>query len=124
VTMTGAGWTWICSFRRTWTMESDMEDEQVPTDEEIVAPGPSETVTVEVIEDEPKDGWRVVHPGKITRTAGAPTSITFVPNAEVVEGEWGGMPAYRCSACPFDSLDRAQTEAHLSIHGMTLTQGA
>lgn len=48
----------------------------------------------------------------------------YQDNATIVEGEWGGYPAYRCSACPFDSLERATTQAHLSIHGQTYTQGA
>ena len=63
-------------------------------------------------------------PLTLPKTAAAPAAGRFVSNAEIIEGEWGGYPAYRCSACPFDSLEREKTAAHLSIHGMTYTQGA
>jgi len=88
-------------------MESDMT-EQTPADEPIAPQEPSEAV-VEVIAPPKKRG---------------PAVGFFTPNAEVIEGEWGGMPAYRCSACPFDSLEVEKTRAHLSIHGQTYTQGA
>jgi hypothetical protein len=48
----------------------------------------------------------------------------YQANASIVEGQWGGHTTYQCSACPFDSLERPKTEAHLSIHGQTFTQGA
>jgi hypothetical protein len=62
-------------------------------------------------------------PLEVTEAA-HPVAGFYQPNAAIVEGEWGGYPAYRCSACPFDSLERGKTQAHLAIHGQTYTQGA
>ena len=83
--------------------ESDdmTEDEQAPTTEPIAPQGPSKAV---VVASDPFAGY-------------------MAANAAIIEGEWGGMPAFRCSACPFDSLERDKTQAHLAIHGMTYTQG-
>lgn len=83
---------------------------------------PTEEATSEPVAEEAIDTPAPLIPK--SQTAAAPFTGAFVPNAEVIVGEWGGMPAYRCSACPFDSLERDKTESHLSIHGMTFTQGA
>lgn len=63
-------------------------------------------------------------PLPLATVAANPHAGFYQPNATIVEGTWGGMPAYRCSACPYDSLERTKTQAHLSIHGQTFTQGA
>lgn len=44
-------------------------------------------------------------------------------NATVRVGTWAGFPNYECSACQFAHLDEAKTQAHISIHGQTFTQG-
>lgn len=88
-------------------------DDQNPI-EEPEAPEPAA-----LAEEEPLEESAVS-----SKTAVDPFAGFYQPNATIVEGEWGGYPAYRCSACPFDSLERAKTQAHLSIHGQTFSQGA
>lgn len=48
----------------------------------------------------------------------------YQPAAAIRVGTWAGLPNYECSACQYASLDEAKTQAHLSIHGQTFTEGA
>ena len=86
-------------------MESDMS-EQTPADEPIAPQEPSEAVT------EP------------TETAADPFAGSWQPNAAIVEGVWAGFVNYLCSACQYASLNEAKTQAHVSTHGQTFTEGA
>ena len=102
-------------------MESDMSDkETTEATAEPKTPSLHEGGTVPA-----GDVLAVIERGEVIVPVKArrPAVGFFTPNAEVIEGEWGGMPAYRCSACPFDSLEVEKTRAHLSIHGQTYTQG-
>jgi len=93
--------------------DDDMnEDEQVPTTEPIAPQEPSEAVVVEF------DGL----PGTITPAD--PFAGFLQDNATIRVGTWAGFPNYECSACQYASLDEAKTQAHISIHGQTFTQGA
>jgi len=87
-------------------MARKTEDEQVPTTEPIAPQEPSEAVT------EPAE------------TAADPFVGFLQDNATIRVGTWAGFPNYECSACQYASLDEAKTQAHLSIHGQTFTQGA
>ena len=83
------------------------EDEQVPTTEPIAPQEPSEAVVVpsEAEALDPFEGF-------------------LQDNATIRVGTWAGFPNYECSACQYASLDEAKTQAHISIHGQTFTQGA
>ena len=102
------------------------EDEQTPTDEPIVAPEPSEALpeTTATTTD--------IAAGLAAFTSDAVPG-EFIPdpfagwlqdNATVRVGTWAGYPNYECSACQYASLDEAKTQAHISIHGQTFTQGS
>ena len=86
-----------------------------------VEPTPTEIV-VDAVEGEPVDGWRI-SPGAVTAVPD-PFAGFYQATATLRVGSWAGLPNYECSACGFDSLNQARTEAHLSIHGQTFTQGA
>lgn len=73
---------------------------EAPTEEPIAPPEPPEAVVVAPDE----------HVG------------FYQPNATIVEGQWGGLPNFQCSACAYDSLERDKTQIHLSIHGQTFTE--
>ena len=57
-------------------------------------------------------------------TQADPFAGFYQPVAAIRVGTWAGLPNYECSACQYASLDEAKTQAHLSIHGQTFTEGA
>jgi hypothetical protein len=107
-----------------------MKDEQTPTVEPVATLEPS--------------GWHLTARGREALRTGGPApedadvfDLTlqngttadpfagfYAPNAVIVENWWAGLPNFCCSACSYAHLDRERTEAHLSTHGQTFTQGA
>ena len=96
-------------------------DEQTPTTEPIAPQEPSEAVTAK---SSPATGGLVPEASEQSGTSVDPFAGFYQPVATIRVGTWSGFPNYECSACPYASLDEAKTQAHLSIHGQTFTQGA
>ena len=110
------------------------EDEQVPTTEPIAPQEPSEAVVVEFPLDADglhtggmmtaREERRLRHYEDDPETALDPFAGFLQDNAAIRVGTWAGFPNYECSACQYASLDESKTQAHISIHGQTFTQGA
>jgi hypothetical protein len=96
-----------------------MDEDEQPTEDEAT---PVETPSIEDGGEIPGPSLTVLEADEVP--APDPFAGYMQDNASVRVGTWAGFPNYECSACQYASLDEAKTQAHLSTHGQTFTQGA